>query len=873
MDFAICLDQFSTNFNVSSLSPNGFSIYTNLDYNNPIASGIPYQDLFAPPIGNCPLIVNVPQGATQILVIDACTTLPTNVAPIFNTSNSANSLITQCCYAIISVPAQPISWCDTSGLAFNVFSSSYVGQIVAGNLTSNIGTVTSYTIGWYLNGNYSSPVFTSGYGNAFLPYQNIHPLTGSSAVPVPTGNWEGIIHDIAINGVTYSSVSGSANGTLIPFESCFDTIVVSPLTCNNGPYSATSKYSHQINYNSQATGTTSAPVSFTYNLSSNTKYFAYAFKAFSVWDELEIKWKSGNPSATTNPSLYSQPIYLEKLKIGQNASGPSNASLYSVANGFGVGGISPNNYTLSNLNNVWPKHTTNAGYVQRLLTLTNLETSSNPSFPDFLEITVTPNPSNNNTQWVAGFQCLDTFNCTDCYTTNYSSSLPNIYKIRLEKQYGCDAQRIQLFVTGCYSPSDLIGNNPNQTNLPNPLMSSTWANIGCADLSYIGLISSPTDGIRLNGSITPYQSPTNVFYSPIPAGTYVNLKGQTSCATAQPGTIFCAPGSTGTITLNKTVQQIQLTFTLESDYLHYKNNLDGLMTTYGVTAPVACDSTGNSVSYFKYVRLSVPIQNTSTANCGDNTQAKTYHFHINDYFNITYVANPSANDPTVGFWSITIPQTPMVNCYPQLGCDSCYSSINTFVSIYNNIGSVTSPNTFTFTTNVGAKYDNPFRISYINKNTSPGLSGSHCPSATQLLYRGYSWYSTNTVPFISSSTSPTGWVNLPSLGSTFICGTKSFSEEGYGNLGGEFEQYLGGWQIRFPNLTSSFNYSTSTNDFEVYAFTGWGNTGSLHVSPSSPLPCPDPSGSKIYSYIGGVATVYTSSHFLGNTAPTLVIDP
>ncbi len=305
MDFAICLDQFSTNFNVSSLSPNGFSIYTNLDYNNPIASGIPYQDLFAPPIGNCPLVVNVPQGATQLLVIDACTTLPTNVAPIFTPGSSANSLVTSCCYALIDVPTQPVSWCDTSNLEFDIFSSSFIGQIVAGNLTSTLGTVTDYKIGWYLDGDYSAPVFTSGKGTAFTPYQFTHPLTGNSAVPALAGNWEGIVHDIAINGTTYSSVSGSANGTPIPFESCFDTIVVEPLECDNGPYAATSKYSHQINFNSQAVGTTPAPVSLTYALNPTTKYFAYGFNAFNVWDELEIKWKSGNPAATPNPTLYS----------------------------------------------------------------------------------------------------------------------------------------------------------------------------------------------------------------------------------------------------------------------------------------------------------------------------------------------------------------------------------------------------------------------------------------------------------------------------------------------------------------------------------------------------------------------------------------
>jgi hypothetical protein len=92
--------------------------------------------------------------------------------------------------------------------------------------------------------------------------------------------------------VTYSSVSGSANGTPIPFESCFDTIVVDPLTCDNGSVSPSiSKYSHQITFNSQAVGASPTPVSLTYALSPTTKYFAYIFQGYNVWDELEIKFK------------------------------------------------------------------------------------------------------------------------------------------------------------------------------------------------------------------------------------------------------------------------------------------------------------------------------------------------------------------------------------------------------------------------------------------------------------------------------------------------------------------------------------------------------------------------------------------------------
>ena len=332
MNYSICLDQFSTNFNVNNLSSNGFSIYTNLDnFTNPIAQNIPYQDLFSPPIGNCPYIVNLPQGATQLVVIDACTTIPTSIASIFSTgSNSANTLTTECCYAVINVPAQPVSWCDTTDLSFDVFSASFVGQIIAGNLNSSIGTVTDYKIGWYKNGNYSTPEFTSGYGNAFTPYQLTHPLAGNTAPYVTAGNWEGIIHDIAINGVTYSSVSGSANGTPIPFTSCFGTIVVSPLSCNNGTFPL--PYTHQKQFTAAGNGAQPPVISTTYQLSGTTDYFVYDFAGFTVFDELEIKFISGDPNNTGDPTLYSQPIYLEKAQIGLDVPNSNISTIAQIIN-------------------------------------------------------------------------------------------------------------------------------------------------------------------------------------------------------------------------------------------------------------------------------------------------------------------------------------------------------------------------------------------------------------------------------------------------------------------------------------------------------------------------------------------------------------
>jgi hypothetical protein len=853
MDFAICLDQFSTNFNVSSLSPNGFSIYTNLDYNTPIASGIPYQDLFAPPIGNCPLVVNVPQGATQLLVIDACTTLPTNVAPIFNAGSSANSLITQCCYSIIPIPAQPISWCDSSGLEFDVFSSSYVGQIVAGNLISTLGTVTDYEIGWYLDGDYSSPVFTSGYGTAFLPYQHTHPLTGNQSVPAVAGDWEGIIHDIAINGVTYSSVSGSANGTPIPFESCFGTIVVDPLTCANGPYSASSKYSHQINFNSQAAGAVPAPVSLTYNLNPSTKYFAYAFAGATVYDEIEIKWHSGNPSATSNPTFYSQPIYLEKLLCGLDSS-------QVIGAGNLPGTVSSFNGQFAGVSNVWPKFTTYAGYTQRVLTLTTLETSSNPLAPDYLEITISPNPNNNNTVWSAGFQCLDNFDCTDCQFEDYPNQLPKIWKVELDKQYGCDAQKLLLHFT-------------NSCNFTPPTnISSDWAGLNAGTIGSL-------NNLNIN-LINSWQSPLGIYFSDTdyPDGSYLSLVGAVSCGTINPGVGPCGPSSTGTITLNKTATQTQLTFNLLADYEHYKNHFDSLASNL---SPTTCNPSSTSVAYYRYFRLNVPIQ-APNANCGDNTSPWSTYFHVNDLFNIQYLASPSTNT-----WSITIPQTLMTNCYPaNQNCDNCFNLINQWVNTYNNF--LTLQPAYSYTTNTGAKYLEPAWDAYVYRSAGSGPSGSYCidfdnNNIWTMISQGeisyYPWWSVNTLPFISSSN---GWVNLPNLGASLPCNTGSYP------IG--FQNSIYGWcqgaavasySVRFPHLGGNgFDYSLSTNDFEIYAASGFGPTGSFNansvfnnsLNPYS-YPCPPTTQSLIYSYSASVATMFTSSQFWNGTTPTLIIDP
>jgi len=841
MNYSICLDPTTVNnFNVANLSPNGFSIYTNLDFTTPLQTGITYDQLFLSPLGTCPYIIDLPQGVTQVIVIDNCN-------PNATFSNLFSFVIPNCCYAILNIPETPISICGQNGcnLSFDTFSTSTIGKIVAGTLSSTCGTVTDYTIGWYKDGDYSAPEFISGFGNAFLPYQYPHPLTGQQAVPCLGGNWEGIIHDIAIGGIAYSSIAGTANGIPIPFESCFDTVVVDFLTCANGS-DPLEQYSHYIDFDSQAVGASPSPVSLTYVLGASTKYFAYYFNSYTVPDELEIKWISGNPSATSNPSLYSQPIYLEKLQLGPGQMVP----LTGLPGG---GNDNTFNGSYSNVNNIWPK-TLSTSHISRVLSFTSLETSSNPSLPDRLEITVTPNTTNNNTKFAFRAKCLTAFDCSDCYFENWPNNLPKIKKITINKDYSpCSkGQNLKVLLsTGSCNPT-----------------ATEWNKWMPHNPSY-SYINSNASLIK-----TYNPSPNGLNYIPQTPIAYVYLSAITTCneQLVYGGGTTCGPSSTGNITITKTPSQIKIQCTLTSDYDFFKNKLI-LLTPHLGFQGVNCDANTTYEGYFKYIQFRYPQQG-SNINCGDNSIIKILNFHLNDYFNIQY--NPNSK-------TITIPVTPMVNCYnPSVTtCDSCYAATSAVVATYNASINLSS----NFTTTVGAKYYYPFAVRKVTKGTPLVYTSSYCtyPFKYSALYNHYEWYNSHTIPFISSSTSPTGWTNLPSLGAFIPCSHKtgSYPVTFRGSEGLSYSGHTSQIEVVFPHLSSSFNYafgpgnSYSTNDFLLYSHLNLNVTGGLLNNNLHPLQpqtvCP--TGSLIYSYLGGVATVYNPFYFLGGVAPTLNIDP
>jgi hypothetical protein len=822
MDFAICLDQFSTNFDVNNLSSNGFSIYTDLDYNNPIASAIPYQDLFAPPIGNCPLIVNVPQGATQILVIDACATLPTNIAPIFNAGNSANSLITQCCYAIIPVPVEPISWCDTADLSFDVFSASFVGQIIAGNLISALGTVTDYTIGWYKDGDYSAPEFISGYGNTFVPYQLTHPLAGNTAPYVTAGDWEGIIHDIAINGTTYSSVSGSANGTPIPFESCFGTIVVAPLQCDNGTFPL--PYTHQKEFTAAGNGATPPVIGVTYQLDSSTNYFAYRFDGYQIWDELEIKFISGDPNNTGNPSLYSQPIYLEKARIG-TANNINNIGTLSQIN-----------------NNTYPKQIQQLGH-KRILTLTNISRSANPSLPDVLDIKITPNPTNNQTSWKLWTQCLDTFDCSDCLDPYPPIKISEIDIDRLS--YCCGIQSFTPKFSGSCDASPMPWNDKLLTIAPT---------------SYA--IGYTVGTSQIANQFPPYNvnySPSGYTYAfPVSSSQNCNLStsgaNTLSCTLATPNSSIGYHKSITTVN-GQTQGIISMSFNSYTDYDFYRDKIEEREAALtSLIGPIIYDPT--NINYYAWYRLNIPTANIP---CGDGVNFNTYYIHRTVYPNITYVEDPANN-----YWSITIPQISIQNQYPQSNCSNCWSSINSWLN-FNFNNSVTAYS-LDVVNNFGSKNNNAFSAIWFYLMTPSSINPSYVNDST--FNRKMPIYSFKTLPFVSSSA---GWVNLPTL-EAVPCPTLISSSMPYliTSGGPSSGAYYTGTELQFiwhfPNILDDPDW------FRIY--TNVTSSNGLQIV-SNQYANPPQSGIQphlIYEYSASIGTVYSSSYF-NDGAPILTIDP
>lgn len=310
----------------------------------------------------------------------------------FNTVN-VNDLLPPCPYIITNVPDNTeiiqlrdpdeptccvyiglypfYDLCGLCDLGFDNVTQNPVGVVEVGLLTGSCSeNITEYIIEWY---GPNGLEFTSGLGPG--TYDWTHPIS----VPVGGGTYTPILQTITLNSITYTEN--------INIEGCIPPIVVQNPNCING---TGGQYDHNFVFSNVSESNQTPSLSFNFDLSANTKYFAWNFKADTVSDTLKISYIG---------SAYVNPLVLDYIVVGSDSQ------------------VTTNNY----LPNVFPKSASTTFFIKKVINLNNITYSNG----DKLLIEVIPNPANENTEWTFNCTCMgNTFNCTECL-----SFFPTPFKI------------------------------------------------------------------------------------------------------------------------------------------------------------------------------------------------------------------------------------------------------------------------------------------------------------------------------------------------------------------------------------------------------------------------------------------------------------
>jgi hypothetical protein len=363
----------------------------------------------------CPYTLEVPNNTTIILLKD---------------------INTGCC---VYIPLDPtIDLCIICDVGFNEYSANTVSVISVGDLTGSCeDNITDYVVNWYGPDSSTNVQFTSGIGTTFN-YNWEHPLTGTSSVFVPPGVYIPEIDSVILNGATLLETEGA-------LSDCFLPITVEAFNCSNGtnpnPY-----YNHKLEFSNTSQGNTPPNLSAVFELSSTTKYFAYAFQAETVSDSLKITYSGSN---------YDEPLVIEYVTMGGDI--PGSISDFSA--------------------DVFPKSGATTFYLTKVLCLTGLTYING----DKLIIEVEPNQTEVNTDWTLYFSCLETFDCNKCIDTNTP------YKIIESSITGitgnCNVINISLTISGCSS-------NENDNDVFNYMTGQGSGTIG-ESTGYIQALNSP----------------------------------------------------------------------------------------------------------------------------------------------------------------------------------------------------------------------------------------------------------------------------------------------------------------------------------------------------------------------------------------------
>ena len=612
--------------------------------------------------------------------------------------------------------------CQSCDIGFDFYDTNPIGVISVGSITASCDpSVTDYVIEWYGPGVGSTTVsFTSGYGTDYIgDYLYTHPLTGSSEVPIVAGIYTPVIQKIKLNGTEYTNLN------------CFNstTVDVDALTCINGSGTTNTYYSHGFSF-SATTSITPQPVVTTFALDPLKPYFAYSFKGEQIYDDLKI---------TFFGSSYSDPIVLEYISMGTNQT----TTDFSLS-------LTPKTIKNTNVSTFFPK----------VLCLTAITVNNG----DYLEIEITPNPINNNTNWELLCECLETFNCELCYDT----TIPPIKIIQssiINQTYPCDGYKVEFTLSGC-NDSDIY--------------------------RYLNPVFGQIDGIQYNDSIVPF------IYNTIPypittSVMYYNPIVECGAQYNETHTPNCDVPNTNTITYEKSVVLgeglILMTFDTYSDLEHYKFAWDGMYISYSGNPTNPLD-----VDFYRFFNLRIPLATGSTQ-CGDLTGYENYNIH------------PSATITTggTGPWTMSITMPTITNSLTWGSCDiGCSGFTNGIVNFVNDSSTGTT-NDILFTSNTGSKLEHPFfrwRQLYVNNSV--------VTASTQAYQIQIPNYVNQTIPYSGSPLTI-----IPSL-SAETCDLSNFNlvnSGGSTNLG-SYTWYMAYYEFRITSFTGDFeiwSYDLSSN--------------------------------------------------------------
>ena len=491
-------------------------------------------------ITNCPLVLTgIPDGTSTIKL------------------KSANFY---CC----DVPLTCNDLCTTCDLSFDSYSTSLISRIVAGNLTGSCQpSIAQYRINWFKSPDFTTPVFTSGYGTEFTPYNYTHPLVGATSPMTIAGTYTPIIDKIKLNGLNYSQTGGT--GFIQANLECFNTTTVEVLAyrCDNGDNPG--DYTHRVQFSGASAGVTPLVMSSTFEISAaTTNYFAWKFAGFAIPDTLTLTYYGSHYSYN--------PIILEKWLIGFD-----------------------NNNTNINLLTL-PKSGKTANYFSKVTSLTSLVRNTG----DYIKLEVTPNPNNEQTNWDFYFTCKNTFDCDLCLYDYLNTP----YKIKKSSITGVTGSCSSIYIT-----FDVSGCTQNSINNSDVVKYQSGDLYNTNNTYFYNVGTSNTTNL-----LTNYASNMKWVTNSC-GGGYAKYAYTT-----------CSPSNTNTISFKKTNTGVSGQGFVEMSFSNL-NDFSAYYSSYLSVLPYSGTPTTPSLTtYYRWYELQIPNRNGNEI-CGDSTTTSSYQFH------------------------------------------------------------------------------------------------------------------------------------------------------------------------------------------------------------------------------------------------------